>query len=172
MAAGLFAYVRGLHSELPRSVYVLQAGLVLNAFGNGAANPFTLLYLHDVRGIPLALAGVASATGATFALGSALASGTLADRLGARTTILGGLALSTIGFALYPLVREAWEAIAVATLVGSGAGAWLTGQSALLAAIVPSDRRHVAFAQQRVAANIGLGLGGLCGGLLVSTGDP
>ena len=45
-------------------------------------------------------------------------------------------------------------------------------QSSLLAAIVPQELRHAAFAQQRVAANLGLGLGGLIGGLLVTVGRP
>lgn len=158
--------------ELPRSVYVLQAGLVLNAFGNGAANPFMLIYLHSVRGIPLAVAGLASATSATCALAASLWSGSLADRVGARATLLAGLGLSTTGFALYPLVHEGWHAILVATLTGSGVGTWLTGQSALLAALVPPAQRAVAFAQQRVAANVGLGLGAFAGGLIVAGGEP
>jgi MFS family permease len=161
-------YVRGL----PRDVYVLQAGLLLNAFGNGAANPFTLLYLHDVRGIPLAVAGLASGVGAATALGSALVSGALTDRIGARATMIGGLGLSTLGFAMYPLIREGWQAVAAAVLLGGGTGAWLTGQSALLARLVDSPRRPLAFAQQRVAANVGLGLGGAVGGLIVVTTQP
>jgi hypothetical protein len=35
--------VRGLDAGLPRSVYVLQSGLVLNALGNGAAAPFLVI---------------------------------------------------------------------------------------------------------------------------------
>jgi MFS family permease len=161
-------YVRGL----PRDVYVLQAGLLLNAFGNGAANPFTLLYLHDVRGIPLAVAGLASGVAAASALCSALLSGALTDRIGGRWTMIGGLALSTLGFALYPLVHHGWQAVALAVLLGGGTGAWLTGQSALLARLVDSAQRPLAFAQQRVAANVGLGLGGAVGGLIVVTSDP
>jgi MFS family permease len=45
-------------------------------------------------------------------------------------------------------------------------------QSSLLAAITPPELRHAAFAQQRVAANLGLGLGGLLGGLLVTVAEP
>jgi MFS family permease len=160
-----------LEARLPRSVYVLQGGIVLNAFGNGAANPFVLLYLHDVRGIPLAAAGLASATNAACALGASFAGGALADRFGPRATVLAGLALATVTFLAYPFVRTPWEAVLAGAALGVGAGGWLTGQSALLAAIVPPERRHVAFAQQRVAANLGLGLGGLCGGLIVSTSD-
>jgi MFS family permease len=151
-------------------VYVLQAGLVLNAFGNGAANPFLVIYLHDVRGVPLGVAGLAAATSAFSGLVAALVAGSLADRRGARATMIGGLLLSALGFALYPLIRESWQAIAIAIVAGSGIGTWLTMQSALLAAIVPPDLRHLAFAQQRVAANVGLGLGGFVGGIIVSTG--
>jgi MFS family permease len=161
-------FVRGL----PRGVYVLQAGLLLNAFGNGAANPFMLLYLHEVRGIPLAVAGIASAVAAAAALAASLVGGSLTDRFGGRGTMIGGLALSTIAFALYPLIREGWQAIALAAVLGSGAGAWLTGQSSLLARLVDSAQRPLAFAQQGVAANIGLGLGGAVGGLIVTTSDP
>ena len=82
--------------------------------------------------------------------------------------MLGGLALACLAFLAYPLVTDTWQAIALGSVVGTAAGGWLTGQSVLLAAIVPPDRRHLAFAQQRVAANVGLGLGGLLGGLIAS----
>lgn len=69
-------------------------------------------------------------------------------------------------------MHQAWHAIALGLLTGSGTGAWLTGQTALVAAVTPPELRHVAFAQQRVAANLGLGLGALAGGLIVTVGDP
>jgi MFS family permease len=153
-------------------VYVLQAGLVLNAFGNGAANPFMILYLHNVRDIALPIAGLASATSASTALVASLVSGSFADRVGPRTTMIAGLLLSAAGFASYPLIDVAWHAFPAALLTGAGVGTWLTGQSALLAAVTPPEFRAIAFAQQRVAANIGLGLGGFIGGVIVTTGEP
>ena len=163
---------RRLDFGLPRDVYVLQAGLVLNAFGNGAANPFMLLYLHSVRGIPLPVAGLAAATSATTALVAALVSGSVADRIGPRSTMIAGLLVSAAGFAYYPFIHEAWQAFPAAFLTGAGVGTWLTGQSALLAAVTRPEVRAIAFAQQRVAANVGLGLGGFVGGVIVTTGDP
>ena len=158
--------------RLPRALYVFQAGLAINAFGNGAANPFLVIYLHSVRGIPLGLAGLAGSTSAACGLAATLASGSVADRLGARAAMLVGLAMSATGFAGYPLIREPWEAILLAGLAGAGTGTWLTAQSALVASLVPAELRHVAFAQQRVAANLGLGIGGFAGGLIVTTADP
>jgi MFS family permease len=158
--------------RLPRAVYVFQSGLVLNAFGNGAANPFLVLYLHEVRGVPLGLAGLAGTTGALCGLVGGLTAGSIADRVGARRAMLVGLFLSATGLGLYPVIRSPWHAILLAGIAGAGTGMWLTAQTALVAALVPAELRHIAFAQQRVAANVGLGLGGLVGGLLVTVGDP
>lgn len=164
-------YVRSLRPGLPRDVYVLQAGLVINAFGNGAGNPFIWIYLHNVREMPLAVAGLAGSTSAAFSLLGAAVGGSLADRRGARGTMIAGLLISALGWGLYPLVREPWHALALSSLTGSGIGIWLTLQSTVLALIVPQQLRHAAFAQQRVAANLGLGLGGFVGGLIVTTAD-
>jgi MFS family permease len=158
--------------RLPSAVYILQAGLLVNAFGNGAANPFLLLYLHDVRRIPLGLAGLVPATNACVALITALAAGSLADRRGAVPTMVCGLACSATAFCLYPFVHDTWQALPLAVLGGLGGGTWLTLQSSVVAAATPPELRHLAFAQQRVVANVGLGLGGLAGGTIVTVAQP
>src|SRR5262245_43934575 len=110
MVTQLVSRMRRLRGDLPRGVRVLQTGLVVNAFGNGAAAPFLIIYLHDVRGVALAVAGLASATSAGFALSAALVSGRVADSWGIRPTMIAGLAGSTIAYALYPLIRQPWHA--------------------------------------------------------------
>jgi MFS family permease len=163
---------RPVEAGLPRAVYVLQSGLVVNALGNGAAAPFMVIYLHDVRGLSLPLATLAGSIAGVSALGAALIAGAAADRVGPRPTMLAGLALSIGAYLLYPLVGTAQQASAVAAVAGTGIGTWLTMQSTLLAAITPPGLRPRAFAQQRVAANLGLGIGGAIGGLLVASSDP
>ena len=58
--------MRGLLSTyfppLPRSVLTLQAGGLVNAFGNGMVIPFMFIYLHNVRGIELGVSGLIVAT--------------------------------------------------------------------------------------------------------------
>lgn len=172
MVTEIAAYARSLRPGLPRSVYVLQSGLVLNAFGNGAAGPFVVLYLHDVRGLSLGVAGLAGSTSALAALCAALAAGAVGDWVGARPTMIVGLLISTLAYLLYPFVRAPWQAFVAAGLAGVGIGTWLTMQSSLLATITPPGLRHAAFAQQRVAANLGLGLGAMTAGLLVTVSEP
>jgi MFS family permease len=159
-------------ARLPRAVRVLQSGLVLNAFGNGMANPFVVLYLYNVRGIALPVAGLVAAANAVAAMLAALIGGAIADRRGAVPTMLAGLGCSALAFTLYPLVHAAWSAFAVAILAGAGGGVWLTLQSSVLAAITPAPLRTAAFARQRVIANVGLGLGGFVGGLIANATRP
>lgn len=58
------SYLRSLDPGLPRPVWLLQSGALANAFGNGLAFPFMLIYLHNVRGISLSVAGLTVAANA------------------------------------------------------------------------------------------------------------
>ena len=165
-------YVRSLNPQLPRAVWLLQAGGLANMFGNGVIVPFLVIYLHNVRGISLGLAGLIAATNGAAALISGPIAGSLADRIGARTTLVAALLIMACAFSLFPLITSAWDAFLLNALAGAGSGAFWPSQGTLLSALTPTDRRPAAFAQQRVTMNLGIGLGGLVGGLIASTSDP
>lgn len=157
---------------LPRAVWVLQVGLVVNWLGNGAVGPFLLIYLHEVRGVPLEVAGLALAAGPAAALGAGPLLGALADRRGARPVLAASLLLSAAAVAALPLVRVPWHAVGLLALAGIGGAGFGTCQSSLVAALVPPRLRPAAFAQQRVSMYVGIGLGGLLGGLVVAVDRP
>jgi MFS family permease len=165
-------YVRSLNPDLPRPVWLLQAGGLANMFGNGIVVPFLIIYLHNVRGISLGLAGLVASTNALAALVSGPLAGALADRMGPRTTLIGALVVMAGAFSLFPLITEAWHAFLLNGLAGFGSGAFWPSQGALLSGLTPPARRPAAFAQQRVTMNLGIGLGGLVGGLIATTSDP
>ena len=87
------------------AVQTLQLGGLCNAFGNGVVLPFTLIYLHNVRGISLAVAGLVIATNAAVALVAGPLSGPLVDRIGGRLVLATALVLLAVGFAFYPFVH-------------------------------------------------------------------
>jgi len=165
-------YLKSLDPRLPRDVYVLQAGGLVNSFGNGIVLPFLIIYLHNVRGIPLGLAGLAAALQSVSALGSGFVAGTLSDRIGAKRVLLAALSIVTVAFALMPFIREAWHAFAIYLFWGVGSGAFWPSQSALLAGLTPPERRSPAYALQRLTMNLGVALGGVCAGLIASVAHP
>jgi MFS family permease len=166
------AYLRSLDPRLPRDVYVLQTGGLLNAFGNGVVLPFLIIYLHNVRGISLGLAGLAAATQSATALASGFLAGTLSDRIGPKRVLVGALGVMTVAFALMPFIRSPWQAFAVYVVWGAGSGSFWPSQSALLAALTPAARRSPAYALQRLTMNLGAAIGGVAAGLIASVAHP
>lgn len=165
-------YLRSLDPRLPRDVYTLELGALLNAFGNGVVLPFLLIYLHDVRGISFGLAGTAAGVQSAAALASGFLGGTLSDRLGPKRVLVGALLVMTVAFGLMPLIRTAWHAFAIYTLWGIGSGSFWPAQSAMLAGLAPAARRAPAYAIQRLAMNLGAALGGVAAGLIASVRHP
>lgn len=168
----LRSYLRTLNPPLPSSVRTLQAGALINALGNGLAYPFLFIYLHNVRGIDLATAGLIVGTSSAVGLVAGPIIGSLIDRIGGRVTLAGSLWLMAVGFAGYAIVEHPWQGFLASAIAGIGNGGFWPSQSSLIAGLTPADQRHQAFAMQRVMMNLGIGLGGLAGGLIATTSNP
>jgi MFS family permease len=158
--------------NLPRKVWLLQLGVLINFFGNGLVAPFLVIYLHFGRGLPFAVAGSAVALGGFTAVTSGLVAGALADRIGPRNTLAAAMTLNAVAYLLYTQVTTPWQAFAVGTLVGVGTGSYGPSSQMLIASMVSPEGRRAAFAQNRVSSVAGLGLGGIVGGLLAAGGLP
>ena len=119
-----------------------------DAFGNGLAFPFLLIYLHNVRGFSLPMVGLIAATSAAAGIVTVPIAGIVVDRFGGKRTLIVSLVVLAIGFGGYALVREPWQAFLFAAVGGIGNGAFWLSQSALITARRPGG--NAAFALQRV----------------------
>lgn len=164
--------LRTYFPPLPRAVVTLQAGGLVNSFGNGMVIPFMFIYLHNVRGIALAVTGLIVATHAVASIVAGPAFGSQIDRFGGKVMLAIALAVLTVGYAGYALVHEPWQGFLVAVVSGIGVGGFWPSQSTLITGHTPAEQRPAAFAMQRVVMNLGIGLGALAGGLIASTSSP
>lgn len=158
--------------DLPGHVWLLQAGVALNFFGNGLVAPYLIIYLHLDRGVPLPLAALAVGSGGILATAPGLVAGALVDRFGPKAIVSLAMTANAVAYAAYTQVHTPWQAFAVGLAVGIGTGAYGPSVQALLTGIVRSDQCAAALSQQRMSAILGLSLGGLAGGLIVATGSP
>jgi MFS family permease len=165
-------YLRSLDPKLPRDVWLLQLGGLTNAFGNGIVLPFLIIYLHNVRGIPLGLAGLAAAVNSAAALCSGFVAGALADRIGPRRVLMASLLGMALAISLFPLIRGVGSAYVLQLFMGTCSGAFWPSQSSLLTELTPPSQRHGAFAMQRLTMNLGVALGGFAGGALARVDHP
>jgi MFS family permease len=153
-------------------VLTLQTGGLVNSFGNGIVMPFLFIYLHNVRGIGLATAGLILATHAVASIVAGPVFGSQIDRFGGKAMLTLSLGILTFGYALYALVEVPWQGFVVAAVSGIGVGGFWPSQSTLIAGLTPVEQRPAAFAMQRVVMNLGFGVGALAGGLIAATDSP
>jgi predicted MFS family arabinose efflux permease len=86
-------YIRSVDPRLPRAVWTLEAGGLVNAFGNRITYPFVLIYLHNVRGFSLGIAALVLAVNGLASLVASPCAGWLSDEVGGRLTLGGALVL-------------------------------------------------------------------------------
>ena len=70
-----------------RATRLLVAGQGISSVGTGVVVPLTLIYLHQVRGIPLAVTGALFAAAAVMGLVTVPLAGVLLDRAGGTCTV-------------------------------------------------------------------------------------
>jgi MFS family permease len=166
------AYIRSLNPQLPRPVWLIEAGGVANSLGNGIVIPFLVIYLHGVRGFGLGISGLVVACLLGIGIVGSPLAGRVVDRVGARTTLMASLAFLAAGYGGFPFVRHPWQAFVLALIAGAGNGGFAPSHSTLLAALTSREQRTAAYALTRVTDNLGFGFGGLIGGLIATTAVP
>lgn len=161
-----------LSPQLPRSLWIYESGALVNAFGRGMTLPFVIIYLHNVRGVDLGVAGLVAATFSAASFVGTIVGGALSDRVGARKVVVAALVVAGSGYAWLGFVHEARDAFLAMVIAGFGNGCFFPGQSSLMATLAGRRHRHGAFAMHRAADNLGLGLGVALAGLIAMTSKP
>jgi MFS family permease len=80
--------LRALDPKLPGSVWLVQSVSLATAVGYGSVLPYSVIYLHDVRGFSLGVAGLVAALLTGMGIASGPVTGALVDRLGTRPALL------------------------------------------------------------------------------------
>ncbi|MFI0716912.1 MFS transporter [Streptomyces inhibens] len=145
----------------------IQLGNALSAFGNGFTVPYLYVYVAKVRDLGANTAGVVLAMLAVAALVVLPLTGRAIDRRGPLPVAIVGTVSAAIG--ALGLGLSATEPLVIASAIALGAGIAVI-QPALATMIVwcsTTVTRSRAFATQFFLNNLGLGVGGLVGGLLV-----
>jgi len=151
--------------SLPGAFRVLFVGTFVNRFGSFVF-PFLTIFLSR-RGLTPSEIGLVLTGFGVGALAASLAGGWFADRFGRRNAIVAGTFAQAVSMmALYFTL----DPIALATLTalcGFSGGFYGPAASALVADVVPPERRLTAYAALRLAGNSAFALGTAAGGFLV-----
>ena len=150
--------------SFPRAAWILFGGTFINRFGSFVI-PFLVLYLTR-SGYSIAQAGGALAIYGCGHFAASMLGGHLADRIGRRNTI----ALSMFGSAIGMLALSQTHGFGWIALVTFGTGTFTElyrpASYALVADLIPANRRVSAYGVYRLAVNLGFAIGPATAGFL------
>ncbi|NOK17548.1 MFS transporter, partial [Corallococcus carmarthensis] len=154
---------------LPRTYWVLWVGTFVNRLGSFVA-PFLALYLTRERGFSVEQTGFIVALNGAGAVMAAPLGGMLADRVGRRLTLAGGLWLGS-GAMLFIGFSETPGRIAMAAfLLGILGDLYRPAVSAAVADVVPPRDRARAYGMLYWVINLGFAIALPLAGLLAGLG--
>ncbi|MFG1944764.1 MDR family MFS transporter [Nonomuraea sp. NPDC048826] len=168
-APGKQSFLRAAFGGMPRPFWALWGGTLVNRLG-GMVLPFTGVFLTQTRGLSVAAAGLVMAVFGAGSLLSQLVAGTLADRIGRRATLTGGMVATAAALLALGYSTTLPAILASMLALGLVVDAYRPASNALVADLVSPEDRPRAFGLLFWAINLGYSVGMTAGGWLAQQG--
>lgn len=164
--------LRGFWGALPTPGRWLLSTTAVSTLGRGMTLPFTVIYIHEVRGVPLDVAGLLMGLIAGVALLVTIPVGSLTDRLGARVVVIAGNVAQLLGAVVLAFATTVPALVVAVTLLGVSFGVGWPAFNAMIASIVTGRLRTQYFGINFALVNLGIGIGGVVSGFLTDVDRP
>ncbi|MFX3623695.1 MAG: MDR family MFS transporter [Ectobacillus sp.] len=152
---------------MPKNVWMLVMGMIINVTGASFLWPFNTIYIHGHLGKSLSVAGMALMINSLAGVVGNIAGGVMFDKWGGYKSILTGIVI-TLGSIAGLVFFHGWPLYVLwLGLIGLGSGMVFPAMYAMVAAVWPEGGRR-AFNAMYVAQNVGVAVGSALGGLVAS----
>lgn len=156
------------YAEFPPLFWLIVIALFIDSLGSTLLFPFFALYITQKFGVGMTQAGTLLGMSSLFGLAGSLLGGAITDRFGRRRLILFGLtssALSSLSFGLASKITSLYFLIVIVGLLSRIAA---PAYDAVMADILPAEKRQEGFGIMRVAFNYAWIFGTALGGLIAT----
>ena len=164
----MFKKVQSIYQEYPRVFWLVILGMFIDQLGGALIYPFFGLYITSKYAVGMTEVGVLFSIMAVSSLFGSLIGGAVTDKFGRKGIILFSLvisAASTLLLAFAPGLKFIYLFGFIVGFFGNMAG---PAHRAMIADILPEDKRIDGFGIQRVIANLAIAIGPAIGGFVAS----
>ncbi len=161
-------HLRQIYDEYPRQFWTLIVAMFIDRLGGALMFPFFTLYITRRFGVGMTEVGVIFGLFSIASVGGGMFGGALTDRLGRKGMLIFGLVASALSSLLMGVVNSIELFFGSALVVGLFANAGGPAQQAMVADLLPDEKRTQGFGILRVVANLAVTIGPAIGGLLAA----
>lgn len=156
-------------SKLPRQIWILALGRLLSEIGSGFTLFYAPIFFVQQVGLSATSVGIALGSASISGIAGRLISGTYADRWGRKPMLLLSTVVLAIACLIFAVTNDFPTLIVGCLVQGFGLGLYWPANEAIVADLTTGEARRFAYAITRLADNVGMGLGIIAGGLLISS---
>ncbi|WP_187443908.1 MDR family MFS transporter [Sutcliffiella horikoshii] len=150
---------------MPKALWLLVIGMAINVTGASFLWPLNTIYIHDILGKSLSVAGLVLMVNAGASVIGNLMGGILFDKIGGYRSILLGISI-TITALIGMTINHTWNFYVVyLTIIGFGSGIVFPSMYAMAGSVWKEGGRK-AFNAMYVSQNLGVAIGAALGGLV------
>jgi MFS family permease len=157
-----------IYQEYPRTFWLIILGTFIDQLGSWLIFPFFGLYITSKYQVGMTEVGLLFSIFAVTGVLGSLIGGALTDKFGRKVIIIFGLvisAASSLLFAFAPSLNFIYFAGVIVGLFGNMAG---PARQAMIADVLPEDKRADGYGILRVVVNLAAAIGPAIGGLLAA----
>jgi MFS family permease len=152
----------------PSQFWLLFWGMLVHTTGMSMVWPFLVVYIGRELSLPLTVVASLITINAAVRLSSSLLAGPLTDRLGRKWSMVISLLISGGGLAAMIPAHTYAQFAVIMVIRGLFQPFFRVGSDAMIADLIPREKRPDAYALTRLSKNLGIALGPALGGLLAA----
>jgi MFS family permease len=160
--------IRTATAGYPRQFWILFWGQLINTSGGSMVWPFLTIYLRQKLDLSMATIGTLFTVSAAAGLIASSIAGPLVDRFGRKGVMVLSLAMGSAFFVARAFAGTLGQWMLLMAFSGAFNPLYSVGSSAMVADLVEPERRAGAYALLRMINNLGVAIGPMVGGFVVS----
>jgi MFS family permease len=157
-----------VYNEYPRPFWVLMLANFIDRLGGSLLFPFFALYITQRFNVGMIEVGYLFAIFSLTSIVGGILGGALTDKLGRRTMLLFGLVASGLSTLLMAYIGSIGVFYTLAAFVGLLSNAGGPASQAMIADLLPVEKRTQGYAMHRVIFNLAVAIGPALGGLIAA----
>jgi len=160
--------LKTIYNEYPRQYWLMITGIIISTAGGSMIWPFLVIYASNKLNMPLSTVAALISINAGTGLVSSWVAGTLADKIGRKAVMVFSLGMNGVAYLLLIGAETYLHFAGLMVLIGLSNPLYQVGADAMLADMIPSEKRTDAYAINRIANNAAFALGPAMGGFLAT----
>lgn len=164
----MIARLRHTLEKYPRQFWLMFIGMLISTIGSSMIWPFLLVYVSERLNAPLtAIASLLFLNSAMGLLASFLG-GPVIDRLGRKWIMAGSLVANGAAYLFMGNARTLPQFAILMAITGAVNPLYRVGADAMMADLLPQEKRIDGYALMRLSNNLGISIGPAIGGFLAA----